>query len=227
MSDSTLPVLLLGSHGDIGTAIGARFAAAGHPVTALGRADLDLGQPATIDAWFARNKIAHGVLVHSAGLNVPKRFAELTQEEIEQSFEVNVNGFLRALRHALPGLIAARGRIVVISSLYGFLARAARLPYVMSKHALIGIVKTLALELGPDGVLVNAVSPGYVDTRMTRKNNDAATIAKLVSHIPLGHMARAEDIAEAAYFLGSGANRYITGHDLVVDGGFSVDGGRN
>ncbi len=227
MSNSAPPVLLLGGHGDIGTAIGARFAAAGHRITALGRADMDLCEPATVDAWFDRNKIAYGVLVHCAGLNVPKRFAELTQTEIEQSFEVNVNGFLRVLRHALPGLIAAHGRIVVISSLYGFLARAARLPYVMSKHSLVGIVKTLALELGPDGVLVNAVSPGYVDTRMTRKNNDSTTIAKLVSHIPLGRMARPEDIAEAVYFLGSEANRYITGHDLVVDGGFSVDGGRN
>src|ERR1700674_1946185 len=133
MSDAAPPVLILGGRGDIGTAIGARFAGADHSVTPLGRADMDLGRPETIDAWFARNKTGYGVLIHCAGLNVPKPFVQLTEEEIERSFAVNVNGFLRVLRHALPGLIAARGRIVVISSLYGFLARAARLPYVMSK----------------------------------------------------------------------------------------------
>src|SRR6202041_254829 len=99
-------------------------------------------------------------------------------------------------------------------------------PYSMSKHALVGIVKTLALELADSGVLVNAVSPGYIDTRLTRANNDEATIARLTAAVPMRRLGAPEDVAEVVYFLGSANNRYVTGQDVVVDGGFSIDGGR-
>ena len=219
-------VLVLGGHGDIGAAIAARFRQAGHAVVATGRADLDLGKPASIDAFFAAQKDPFGVVVHSAGLNNPQTFDRLTQAEIEECLNVNVNGFLRVMRHALPGLCAQGGRVVVLSSIYGFLSRVGRLPYAASKHALVGIVKSLALEYAKDGVLVNAVSPGYIDTKLTHKNNDAATIARLTGFVPLGRMGTPEDIAEVVHFLGSVANRYITGQDIVADGGFTIDGGR-
>jgi 3-oxoacyl-[acyl-carrier protein] reductase len=96
----------------------------------------------------------------------------------------------------------------------------------MSKHALVGVVKTLALELAEEGVLVNAVSPGYIDTSLTRANNDEATIARLTSAVPMRRLGTPEDVAEVVYFLGSTDNRYVTGQDVVVDGGFSIDGGR-
>jgi 3-oxoacyl-[acyl-carrier protein] reductase len=220
------PVLVLGGRGDIGSAISERFAAAGHPVLAVGRAEFDLTDPASIDAWFDRPHPSIGVLVHSAGLNHPKRFTDLTDREIRECFSANVEGFLQVTRRAIPELAAERGRIVVLSSIFGFLSRVGRLPYAMSKHALVGVVKTLALELAADGVLVNAVSPGYIDTALTRANNDEATISRLTTAIPLQALGRPEDIAEVVYFLGSSANRYVTGQDVVVDGGFSIDGGR-
>lgn len=219
-------VLILGGRGDIGSAIVKRFADAGHPVIATGRDDMDLGNPDSIDAWFSAPRSDFGVLVHCAGHNDPKIFDELSQKEIDHSMEVNVNGFLRVLRHAMPGLTRTKGRVVVISSLYGFLARKGRLPYVMSKHALVGAVKTLALEYASKNVLFNTVSPGYIDTKMTHKNNDAETVAKLVSQIPMQAMGLPADVADAVFFLGSKSNRYITGQDLVVDGGFSINGGR-
>jgi 3-oxoacyl-[acyl-carrier protein] reductase len=73
-------------------------------------------------------------------------------------------------------------------------------------------------------VLVNAVSPGYVDTKMTRANNDEATIARFVRGIPLGRLARPEELAEVVAFLCGPSNTYVTGQDIVVDGGFSVGG---
>jgi len=227
VSDPALPsVLVLGGRGDIGSAIADRFVAAGHSVVATGRADFDLTDGDAIDAWFDRPHDPIGVVVHSAGLNNPKLFVELSSAEIRECFAANVEGFLQVARRALPELIAAKGRIVVLSSIFGFLSRAGRLPYAMSKHALIGVVKTLAIELGSDGVLVNAVSPGYIDTKLTWVNNDAATIGRLLSSVPLGRMGSPDDIAEVVYFLGSSANRYVTGQDVVVDGGFSIDGGR-
>ena len=218
--------LVLGGRGDIGSAIAERFASSGHEVLAVGRAEFDLTQPQSIDAWFDRPHPPIGVLVHSAGLNVPKPFAELTDIEIRECFAANVEGFLRVARLTIPELEAQQGRIVVLSSIFGFLSRVGRLPYAMSKHALVGVVKTLALELAQQGVLVNAVSPGYIDTRLTRANNDEATIARLTSAVPMQRMGAPADIAEVVYFLGSSHNRYITGQDVVVDGGFSIDGGR-
>ena len=219
-------VLILGGRGDIGSAIADRFSSAGHEVLPVGRSDFDLTEPHSIDAWFDRPHPPIGVLVHSAGLNYPKRFAELTDAEIAECFAANVEGFLGVARRTIPELIAQQGRIVVLSSIFGFLSRIGRLPYAMSKHALVGIVKTLALELADDGVLVNAVSPGYIDTRLTRANNDDATIARLATAVPMGRLGAPVDVAEVVYFLGSSANRYITGQDVVVDGGFSIDGGR-
>jgi 3-oxoacyl-[acyl-carrier protein] reductase len=219
-------VLVLGGRGDIGAAISRRFAESGHAVSAVGRSDFDLTDTASVDAWFGRPHPAFRVLVHSAGLNHPKPFVELTENEIRECFAANVEGFLQVVRLLMPDLIAARGRIVVLSSIFGFLSRAGRLPYSMSKHALVGIVKSLAIELAPQGVLVNAVSPGYIDTKLTRANNDAATISRLVSSIPLSRLGDPDDIAEVVHFLGSPENRYVTGQDVVVDGGFSVDGGR-
>ena len=220
------PVLVLGGRGDIGSAIAERFTEAGHYVVVVGRADFDLSDPASVQAWFDRPHPEFGILVHSAGLNNPKPFADLTDGEIQECFAANVEGFLQVTRRVLPELVPMRGRIVVLSSIFGFLSRAGRLPYSMSKHALIGIVKSLAIELAPDGVLVNAVSPGYIDTKLTRANNDDATIARLTSSIPLARLGLPADIAEVAYFLCSAGNQYITGQDIVVDGGFSIDGGR-
>ena len=113
---------------------------------------------------------------------------------------------------------------MIISSIYGFPARNGRLPYVASKHALVGIAKTLAIELGPSNILVNAVSPGYVDTKMTSANNDAATIERFRAGIPLGRLAEPAEIADVVAFLCGGGNRYLTGQDIVVDGGYSIGG---
>jgi 3-oxoacyl-[acyl-carrier protein] reductase len=227
VKSETPPVLVLGGRGDIGSAIVDRFAKAGHEVVATGRAEFDMSDPQSVSAWFDCPRPSFGVVIHSAGVNAPKPFTELSSAEIRQCFAANVEGFLEVARRTIPDLVAERGRIVVLSSIFGFLSRAGRLPYAMSKHALVGVVKTLAIELAPEGVLVNAVSPGYIETRLTSANNDEATIARLTASVPMKRLGTPDDIAEVVHFLGSEANRYITGQDVVVDGGFSIDGGRN
>jgi 3-oxoacyl-[acyl-carrier protein] reductase len=221
-----MKALILGGRGDIGAAIAGRLIADGVDVSPVGRSDFDLSDPASIDRFFAApNDEDYEILVHSAGLNSPQLFEDLSDDQIRQSLEANLHGFLRVARHCLPGWERKRfGRILVISSLYGFLARKGRLPYVMSKHALNGAVKTLAIELAPSGILVNALSPGYVKTKMTYKNNSSEMIAKLEAGIPVGRLGDPEDIAEVAAFLCSSKNRYVNGQDIVVDGGFSVGG---
>lgn len=142
-------VLVLGGHGDIGAAIATRFRQAGKEVIAVGRGDFDLTDPSSIEAWFDRPCVLIGVLIHSAGLNHPKRFMDLTDSEIAESYSANVEGFLRVVRRLMPELVISKGRIVVLSSIFGFLSRVGRLPYSMSKHALVGVVKTLASNVRP------------------------------------------------------------------------------
>lgn len=113
-----------------------------------------------------------------------------------------------------------RGRIVGIASLYATISRENRVSYACSKHGLVGLIKTLALELGQFGVLCNTVSPGYVDTAMFRSRNDAEKRAFLASKVPLKRLAEPADIAEVVYFLCSENNRYLNGQDIIVDGGF-------
>jgi len=217
--------LILGGKGDIGSAITQKLSSDGVQATGVGRAQFDLTNAVEIDDYFDVHGSEFEILVHSGGLNHPKIFEELTDQEIRTSLDANLHGFLHVVRRLLPyWKQAGYGRMLVISSLYGFLARRGRLPYVMSKHALNGAVKTLAIELASYGVLVNSLSPGYIATKLTYQNNTEEAIARLVAGIPVGRMGDPADIAEVAAFLCSSKNRYINGQDIVVDGGFSAGG---
>jgi 3-oxoacyl-[acyl-carrier protein] reductase len=220
-----MKILVLGAKGAIGGAITEHFRAEGHEVLAVGRKDFDLESPDQIGKFFKKVSAEFDVLIHSAGHNVPKEFDALTDVEVRQSLDANLHGFLNVTRHCLPYWREnGFGRIVVISSLYGFLGRRGRLPYVISKHALNGAVKTLAIELASIGVLVNSVSPGYIETELTYRNNSSEDIQGFTKSIPVGRLGRPEEIARAVSFLASKLNTYISGHDLIVDGAFSVGG---
>jgi 3-oxoacyl-[acyl-carrier protein] reductase len=97
----------------------------------------------------------------------------------------------------------------------------------MSKHALTGLIQTMALEFAAYDVKVNALSPGFVETAMTRKNNTEEIIDGFIKKIPLGKLAVTEDIANAAYYLCSPQNTYITGQNIIVDGGILAGGFEN
>jgi 3-oxoacyl-[acyl-carrier protein] reductase len=220
-----MKALVLGGKGAIGQAVAARLTQVGHDVTSVGRPDFDLTDSEQIASYFDCRPAEFDILVHSGGYNVPKSFETLTDEEIRRSLNANLFGFLDVARLCIPHWKASgTGRVVVLSSLYGFLGRRGRLPYVISKHALNGAVKTLAIELGPLGVLVNSVSPGYIATTLTFRNNTAQEIEKLVDGIPVGRLGTPVEVAKVVEFLCSDLNTYINGQDLVVDGGFSVGG---
>jgi len=218
-------VLVVGGTGDIGSAIGAAFEAEGAHVLCTDRSVLDLAQPGAVDAFLANYAVVPRDIVYAAAVNQPKAFVESELDAIFRAMEVNLGGFLR-LVHALAPKMAEHGggAITGISSLFGFIGRAGRLPYVVSKHGLIGAVRTLAIELSPAGIRVNAVSPGFIDTKLTRRNISAERIEALAKLIPARQLGLPADIADAVTFLHSARARYITGHDLVVDGGFSVGG---
>ena len=218
-------VLVLGGRGDIGGAVCRRLKVEGYSVEAPSSAELNLTDKSSIDAYFFGNKREYWGVVHSAGYNEPKPHQLLTAADIGKTFAVNALGFFEVLRHVLPSMKKrGRGSIVAVSSLYGSFARPGRLAYVMSKHALNGLVKTLALELGPCGIVINSVSPGFVDTKMTRRNNSAAVLKTFRDKIPLGRLAAPSDIAYVVSSLLSPENKYVTGQDIVADGGYSAGG---
>lgn len=216
-------ILVLGGSGDIGSAVVHAFP--NDKVTSLGSSHIDLSDKESVDLFLKMNESKFDTIIHSAGLNVVGDFANTAMDDLEKSVRTNLLGFLPIIQANIPyWKTTGTGRVVVISSLYGFLSRSGRMPYVISKHGLIGFVKTLAIELGPIGATVNAVTPGYVNTKMTSKNNSQETIDNIVKGIPVGRMGSPEEIASAVAFLASEQNTYINGHDLVVDGGYSIGG---
>lgn len=223
-----MKVFLLGGSGGIGQAIQTVFEERGCTVFAPSRAELDLHSQDSIAEYLNKRNIQYDsfdAIIHAAGYNVIHEFSELDDEEIHRSLQTNVLGFLRVIRPFMQAFSRNRkGHVLVFSSLYGLFARSGRLPYVLSKHALHGIVKTLALEFGSSNVLINGIAPGFVDTPMTRRNNDEATVNRIVNNIPLGRMANPTEIAQFAYFLCSKENSYITGQILTIDGGYSAGG---
>ncbi len=164
------------------------------------------------------------LLVHSAAITAPARpIEEIEPAEWRRIVEVNLNGAFFVAQAAIPALRRARGCAVFIASRAGRTGYAAMNPaasgtkphYAASKAALLSLVKSLALELAPDGVRVNAVVPGSIEGQMIPRER----WPELAQRIPLGRLGTPEEVAEAVRFLGSPAARYITGHGLDVNGG--------
>jgi 3-oxoacyl-[acyl-carrier protein] reductase len=218
--------LILGGRGDIGSAIVKKFQEAGDDVLLPSSQDLDLTQTESIDQFLTDLNI--DVLIHSAGWNEPQSIENITAAHLKKSLDINLLGFFHVIQTLLPSFKQKKeGHILGISSLYSSFARMQRAPYCMTKHALNGLIKVLALELGAYNIKVNTLSPGFVDTKMTRKNNNPETIQSFEKKISLGRLASTTDIATVAFFLCSQENQYLHGQNIIVDGGYSIGGFQN
>jgi len=219
-------IFLTGGSGGIGSAIKEIFEENGHIVIAPSSSELNLEKKEFIDKYFENNHIECEIFIHSAGFNNPALIDDISFENIEKTAQINCNSFIQIMNYLLPYMKEKHyGKVVAISSLYGSFGRSGRLAYVYSKHALQGVIKTYACEYGKDNILFNSLSPGFVDTKMTRKNNSEDAIKKITSMIPVGRMAFPKEIAEIVYYLSSENNSYITGQNITVDGGFTAEGG--
>jgi 3-oxoacyl-[acyl-carrier protein] reductase len=113
------------------------------------------------------------------------------------------------------------GRMVNISSIWSIVTKPGRITYAMSKAGLNGYTRSLAVELAPYNILVNAVAPGYVNTELTRQNNSEQELQTICKAIPMKRLAEPIEIARLVSFLCSEENSYLTGQCLVIDGGYS------
>lgn len=163
------------------------------------------------------------ILVNAAGLDGFKRFTEITFDEWRKVIDVNLNGVFHCTQAVLPDMIdAGWGRIVNISSSSTHSGTPYMSHYVAAKSAVNGLTKSLALEYGPAGITVNAVSPGFIDTPMLRTAEARGMIRDVQATIdatPVRRMGKPEDIAAACAFLISDEAGYITGQILGVNGG--------
>lgn len=162
------------------------------------------------------------ILVNNVGTNVPKPMDEITDDVLDRMLDLNVRTTYRVSREALK-VMPDGGRIVHISSQMGHVGSPNRTVYCMTKHAIEGLTKAMAVELAGRGIRVNSVAPTFVETPMTRPMLDDPEFSQFVKRmIPLGTVASTEDIAQAVLYLSGPAGKMITGHSLVVDGGWTA-----
>jgi len=168
-------------------------------------------------------KRKYDICINNAGINRKCEFPAYSQKDWAQTFDVNLNSPFRITKAIISNMRDNNyGRIVNISSLWSFMSAPNRVAYCASKHALNGLTLSLAGEFSQFGVLVNSVSPGFVLTDMTKKNLSPEQISRIEDKIPLRRLATTEDISNVVCFLASPANSYVSGQNIVVDGGFST-----
>lgn len=205
-------IFLTGGGGGLGSIISKALKKEGIKVIEPNSKELDLNSEFKVDY-----KVDG--FIHCAGVNHIKRHNNITLEEFTNLFNINTYSFVKICGQLkfTPG-----SNIIAIGSLYATNTKENRIQYTMSKHAMYGAVKTLALETSLDGIKVNMVSPGFIDTKMTRKNNSADRINYLEKNIPLG-LTDPWEIANLCVYLIKN-NKAITGQNILVDGGASLKG---
>lgn len=186
------------------------------------RADIrDSNEVARLVATTAQRFGGLDIVVNNAGTNSSTPVEDMAEEEWDRVVDTNLKGTFLVSRAAIPLLkrAAGGGRIVNISSTAGRSARIGAAPYCASKAGVLLLTQTLALELGRDGITVNAVCPGFIYAEDKTRQTSAEYREAFVAGVPLGRVGEPRDIADAVLFLASERAKYITGDVMTIDGG--------
>lgn len=163
---------------------------------------------------------------NNAGVEVMGPIVEASVEQYRKCFDINVLGVLLSLKHEIPAMLkAGGGSIVNNASIAGRIGMPGAGVYIASKHAVIGLTKTAAMETAKQNIRVNSVSPAAIETDMFDRftgNRNPDAMSQFTAMHPIGRTGRPSEIASPVLFLFSDAASFITGHDLLVDGGFCV-----
>lgn len=226
-------VLVTGGNRGIGRAIAEAFVAAGDNVVITSRSGgegpegahtvaADVTDSASVDAAFKEVEAKFGpveVLVANAGITKDNLLVRMKEADFQDVVDTNLTGAFRVVQRATKGFMRLKkGRIVLISSVVGFVGAPGQVNYASSKAGLVGMARAITRELGTRGVTANVVAPGYIDTAMTDALSDEVK-AEYLSMIPAGRFGRPDEVAEAVRWVASDAAAYISGAVIPVDGG--------
>ncbi|MFJ4003912.1 MULTISPECIES: beta-ketoacyl-ACP reductase [unclassified Streptomyces] len=225
-------VLITGGNRGIGLAIARHLAEAGDRVAVTYRSGeppegllavrCDITDTVQVDAAFKEVEEQHGpveVLVANAGITKDQLLMRMSEDDFTAVVDTNLTGAFRVTKRASRGMLRAKkGRVVFISSAVALRGESGQANYAASKSGLVGFARSMARELGSRGITFNVVAPGLTETSMSQALSDEQ-LENLKTQIPLGRLARPEEIAATVAFLASEQAAYITGAVVPVDGG--------
>ena len=233
--------LVTGAGRGLGRACAEGLAAAGARVIAAARSTDEVTEVAKhpsgrIEAWtgdvtddvFIERVAALdelSIVVNNAGGNRPQPFVEVDTDSLDFILSLNVRAAFRVAQAAARAMLRSRSRgsIINMSSQMGHVGSPGRTVYCMTKHAIEGLTKAMAVELAPDNIRVNTVAPTFVETPLTKPMLDDPAFKEFVfGMIPMGKLATVDDVVAAVLYLASPAAGMVTGHSLKVDGGWTA-----
>lgn len=181
---------------------------------------LDVTDSSAVDSLFSGHDF--DVLVNCSGVSLYALLTDTADSEFDRIMRINLYGTFYTCRAAARSMVKkGAGAIVNVSSVWGLSGGSCEAAYSASKAGVIGLTKALSKELGPSGVRVNAVAPGFIDTKMT-ECIDSESRQAFASETPLLRTGNPDEVAEAIYFLGSDLSGFITGEVLKVSGGYAI-----
>jgi NAD(P)-dependent dehydrogenase (short-subunit alcohol dehydrogenase family) len=231
-------VLVTGASRGIGEGIARHFHQRGAYVygTATSKPDEDLG---CVSEWFEtdfsnRDSLSQfcttlgemkgfDVCVNNAGINIIKPLDQIESEDYNRIQKINLEAPYKIIRSLVPGMrTLGGGKIINVASIWSTISKTYRSLYSTTKAGLVGMTKAMAVEFAKDNILVNAISPGFTMTDLTKKSLSEEQMDELANTVPLGRFAKVDEIAQVILFLASDHNTYLTGQNIVVDGGFTI-----
>ena len=222
MDFSNKKILVTGGTRGIGLAICNLFKDLGGNVLSLSSSDCNFVKD-NIEEFCKNNLNNIDILINNAGINKINKFNEININDFDEIMKVNVKAPFIISKHVTKHMISNNwGRIVNIASIWGIKSKEQRTSYTTSKSALTGMTKTMAIELAKHNILANTVSPGFTDTELTSKILSDTDKENLINQVPIKRMAKPSEIANTVAFLCSDLNSYITGQNIIIDGGFTI-----